>query len=438
MQGTKLRLVSIFNLPDGESKFIDSLMTIYALSIPFVLALSWFSGYYGESISETISYLTLDGHCDLSNTGFGDHCFGDFVQPVNDAKNGLYFVANSAPANLLYRLIAFVLGDHHDSQIAMLGNIMLSVIALSIPAILSSLRSKTPLYKCLLLCGPFTYPALIVLDRGNNFGFSIPFVFAFSIFYLQGNDQKAILALIIASFFKPQLLVLLVIYLISRKAWRFIQGVRLGLALHLAASWIIEPDLILGLKTYISQLNAYGTYINVNDNSVPNLSISKSLRDLVELLPFAVGDNTIGQIVRYPTQIGLFIFCLIAILLWRNYRRITKLEQLTILLPLSVMFPGVVFPYYLAIVLVVIAIHIVNVGEPDLFFSDSLRRIRRQKYADFSFLIALTLSICPFVLPGSSTDGRQLTTFSLITLAWINFLASKLIVIEARKLPSQT
>jgi hypothetical protein len=433
-----VQLVSVFSLPEKESKFIDSLMTIYAISIPFVLALSWFSGYYGEYISETISYLTQDGNCNVSNTGFGDHCFGDFVSPVIDAKSGLYFVGNSAPANLLYILIAFLLGDHHPAQIAIIANIVFSVIALSIPAIFSSLRSKTPMYKCLLLCGPFTYPALIVLDRGNNFGFSIPFLFAFSIFYLQGDDQMALCALIIASIFKPQLLVLLVVYLISRKTWHFIQGVRLGLALHLAASWIIEPNLILIVKTHIRQLSSYGTYIGLDDNTVSNLSISKSLRDMVGFLPFAVADNIMGQIARYPSQIGLFIFCLIAALLWRNYRRITKLEQLTILLPLSVMFPGVVFPYYLAIVLVVVAIHIVSVDMPDPFFSDSFRRIRGQKYANCSFMIALTLSICPFVLPGSAVDGRQLTTFSLISLAWLNFVTSKLVVAEARKIPRQT
>jgi hypothetical protein len=425
-------------MPDRESKVIDSLMTIYAISIPFIIALSWFSGYYSEYISETISYLRQDGNCDISNTGFGNHCFGDFVSPLFDAMGGRYFVTNSAPANLLYNLIASVFDVQRFTQIAILGNVIFSVIALSTPAIWSSVRSNTPLYKCLLLCGPFTYPALIVLDRGNNFGFSIPFLFAFSFFYLQGNDRKAVCALIIASIFKPHLLVLLVLYLISRKSWYFFQGVRLGLALHLTAAWIIEPNLVLALKTYIRQLYTYGSYVDIDDKTVVNLSISRSLRDLVELFPFAVGDDIVGQIARFPSQIGLFIYCLIVVLLWRNYRRITKIEQLTILLPLSVMFPGVVFPYYLAIVLVVIAIHIVNVDEPDPFFSDSLSRIRGQKYANFSFLIALTLSICPFVLPGSSTDGRQLTTFSLITLAWLNFIASKLIVAEARKLPSQT
>jgi hypothetical protein len=49
-------------------------------------------------------------------------------------------------------------------------------------------------------------------------------------------------------------------------------------------------------------------------------------------------------------------------------------------------------------------------------------------------MIALTLSICPFVLPGSAVDGRQLTTFSLISFAWLNFVASKLVVAETRKI----
>jgi hypothetical protein len=425
--------VSHFYSLKKETKFEDSLLTIYAIAMPLAISLWWFSGYYGQHFSEAISFLIRDGHCDTSVTGFGNHCFGDFVYSVTEAKNGLYFVANSAPANLFYILVANAIDSPFSTSVAILGNLILTVISLSAPAIWSSLYSKTSLYKCLLLFGPFSYPALTVLDRGSNFGFSVPFLLAFSVYYLQGNNRKAVTALVVSSIFKPHLLVLLVLFLITRKSWYFFRGVRLGLALHLTASLIIQPDLVLAVKQHILQLSSYGAYVPLDDNTFSNLSIAKMLRDLVNLLPSTGADSLINHIEKFPTQIGLFVFCLVSLLLWRNHEFVTKREQLTILLPLSVVFPGVAFAPYLSIVLIVIAIQIIEVDKSCRTFPGPLRQTRVETYSNYSLLIALSLSICPLVLPGSYIDGRQISTFPLITFAWINFVLSKLAASETKK-----
>lgn len=409
---------------ESEVNFVDRLLTIVSFLMTISVASWWVSGYFGEHFSEAVSFLIKDGHCDPVVNGFGNHCFGDFVSPMNEAQKGLFFIANSAPANLIYDFIDYLVGDQPVPRSVTIGYLVLMLVGLSYPVIWSSLHTRTPFYKCLILCGPLTIPGLAVLDRGNNFGLAIPFLLAFAILFIQGKDKKATGFLIIASIFKPHLLVLLVIFLINQKIWHFARGACYGLALHLSASLVYQPNPLKALETHWHQLSAYGTYVSLDNPIVANISIAKGFNTLFKSMHIFSSSELISVIQKDPTKVGLGVFCISTLLMWKDREHLTKTEQLTILLPLSVMFPGTTFLPYLAFVLVIVPIQLMSKAISVSVSEDSRSLLRLDKYVDISLLFAISLSLCPLILPNSSVGGRQLTTISLIPLVWIQFIAS--------------
>lgn len=408
-------------------------MTIVSLMMPIVVVTWWVSGYFGEHFSDSISYFINDGHCDIAVNGFGNHCFGDFISPITEAKNGVFFIANSAPVNLIYDLVHYLIGDQPVPRSVTVGYLVLLLAGLSYPVIWSSLHTRAPLYKCLILCGPLTIPGLSLLDRGNNFGLAIPFLLAFAIFIIDGNDNKAMVFLIIASIFKPHLLLLLVIFLANRKIWPFARGACYGLALHLGASLVYQPNIFKAFETHWQQLNSYGTYVSLDNPDVANISIAKGLYDSLKFLQIFDASELLNIIEKNPTLIGLIVFCLTTVLMWKNREYISRSEQLMILLPLSVLMPGVTFLHYLPFVLILIAIQLSDLEQTDFVSYRSGRLLRWDKYVDASLLVAISLSLCPLILPNSSGGGRQLGTISLIPLVWTEFIVISLVRSILRK-----
>jgi hypothetical protein len=398
--------------------------------MPIAVASWWWSSFFGVHFSEGISFLRKDGHCVSSVNGFGIHCFGDWISPVTEAQNGVFFIANSAPVNLLYSSIAYIVGEQAVPRSATIAYLFLLTVALSVPIIWVFFSSKIPLYKCLIVCGPFTLPGLTILDRGNNFGFAIPFLLAFAIFFLQGNEDKAIFFLIVSSIFKPHLLVLLVVFLINRKIWYFVRGTCFGLTLHLAASLVYQPNPLKAIQTHFNQLVSYGTYVPLDRLDVSNISIAKGFHTLVSV---GIGPKEwMSQIQKFPTQIGIIVLCVATFLIWKNHEYISKTEQLTILLPLSVMFPGVTFAPYLGFVLIVAAIQLKNTAA---FIDNSHIKelVQLDRYVDFSLIVAISLSLCSITLPFSSGDVGIFSTISFVPLVWIHFIVLSLLRANRRK-----
>ena len=413
--------------------FVELLLTVVAILMPLSVLSWWLSGYFGEHFSEAISFLIKDGNCDLWVNGFGNHCFGDFVSPLNEARGDVFYVANSAPANLLYDLISYFVGDQPVPRVVIIGYLIVMSIGLSCPVIWSSFRTRTPLYKCLILCGPFTIPGLAILDRGNNFGLAIPFLLGFAICFIQGKDEKSVAFLIIASIFKPHLLLLLIVFLVNRKIRPFVRGICFGIILHLVASLVYQPNPLKAIQTHLHQLSSYGTYVALDNPVVANISMAKGFNTLLELTHVLSSSKLTTMVQKNPTALGFIVFFVTSLLIWKDRAHLTKTEQLTILLPLTLLLPGTTFLPYLGFILIIVPIQLMPTGILVDSFSDSKHLLLLDKCVDTSLIFAISLSLCPLILPNSSGDGRALSTISMIPLVWILFVTSSLVRSGLRK-----
>jgi hypothetical protein len=209
-----------------------------------------------------------------------------------------------------------------------------------------------------------------------------------------------------------------------------VRGTCFGLTLHLAASLVYQPNPLKAIQTHFNQLVSYGTYVPLDRLDVSNISIAKGFHTLVSV---GIGPKEwMSQIQKFPTQIGIIVLCVATFLIWKNHEYISKTEQLTILLPLSVMFPGVTFAPYLGFVLIVAAIQLKNTAA---FIDNSHIKelVQLDRYVDFSLIVAISLSLCSITLPFSSGDVGIFSTISFVPLVWIHFIVLSLLRANRRK-----
>jgi hypothetical protein len=221
--------------------------------------------------------------------------------------------------------------------------------------------------------------------------------------------------------------------LFNKRIVPFVHGICLGIGLHLSASLVYQPNPLKAIQTHLQQLSSYGTYVSLDNPVVANISVAKGLDTLLKLTHVFRSTELVKIVQANPTALGLTIFCVASLLIWKDHAFLSKSEQLTILLPLTVMLPGTTFLPYLAFTLVVVPIQFLPTGISVGSSGDSRQLSRLDKYVDASLIFAISLSLCPLILPNSSGDGRQLSTISLIPLVWIFYVASCLVRSGLRK-----
>lgn len=417
----------------NPSRLAVSILTMTSILLPFNVLLWWWSSYYGEHFPEAVSFLSDDGHCNPSTQGFGVHCFGDFISPLKEAASGGYFVANSAPANLLYevttKLIKF--DSSQSVRVAVLAYLSLSILALSVPAIWSYRRTRHHVFFSLLCCGPLTYPALTTLDRGNNIAFSVPFLMAFVVRIADGEYRKAIIPLVIASVFKPQFLVLLVLLLLNKQMAQFIRGSVLGMGLHIACILRYEQNPFNGIRKFASQLLTYGSdYVSLDAPVVSNVSIAKSFYVFASRTPGFMRHGLMSFIAFYGSILGAIALLIVMVFLWKNRTQISRTQQITAFFPLVFLFPAITFSPYLVFCLVLVAARLIEASEPPPNYTSEQEPVLLNSLKRGSFLIAVALTLFPLIIPGTSSDGKQITTLNLIPVSWL--LVSALSIIPDR------
>lgn len=402
----------------GDDSFASTLFRAISIMVPLNVFLWWISSYFDEHFPAAISFLAEDGHCEPSTQGIGTHCFGDFIAPMKEAHQGVSFIANSAPANFLYEIGTAFVDVTGPTRIALAVYLIVSILSLAAPAWWVYKKTQIRLPYIFLLCGPLTYPALAVLDRGNNIAFAIPFLTSFCFNYVEGKHRKSTFALIAASTFKPHLLALFIVYLSDRKFSEFCRGLISGLVFHLVFILRYEPNVILGIKKYIQQLSTYSSYVPLDHPTVSNVSIAKGVHSLAKIFPKSIEDPIVGFVSLYSTWVGLAFLVAVCLGLWLRKSHLSKTDQIIMVLPIVVLVPGVTFAPYLSCVLVVIAIKLAE-GNKTLPARRNNSLISYFQEKNTALLIAVVCTMFPVIIPGTSGDGKQLSSMSIIPLSWM-------------------
>jgi hypothetical protein len=356
--------VNTFRNPDGKSpKTLDSNFLLFPLvALAFSQLLGFFlSSYFQIKLTETLIFKVEDGWCDLETQGIGSHCFGDFSSFMSSQFNAPWTNSNTAypPFSIIFFLFfKFVYMLSNESNLALFGYLLLLLASLLLP-VFYFVRSGMPKLHVTVLSVFFLLlaPALMVIDRGNNIGFSVPLIFFAYIFAIQKKYSHFQFAILFLTLLKPQFALMGVFLLIMNQKRTFLIYL-LNTTLGYSISFLLfgPQDFVKNIASWLLNLFDYQSYVDMPTVFPTNLSFS----NLFSLFLFVIGkgSDAFGEFSsraiadsRVFSVTSLAFLVIILCLIYRKRHSMNEIQILTSILIVIIMTPTVSFSYYLALLL---------------------------------------------------------------------------------------
>lgn len=355
---------------------VNTLIAIALLLWTVAIPAWWIqAGYQGVAVTEKLSFNVSDGWCDPVVQGVGRHCFGDFQTPqkVFDSAETLTY----SNTDLLYPPSGFapfvlVRWISETLDLSDVGSLWLylglSWAALSVPALVI-LFTRSIRHRLVLgfLIGPSSLPALMVLDRGNNLAFAIPFIFLYGVLAKNQRYVAASLSLAIVASFKPQLIVLFLL-LIGLRQFRALLVGTLATGGLLALGFSVWPGTpIDNFRSWIRALMRYENYQPISAEYPANLSASRAVFQLSQIT---------GMDFLYHPSFRLVVLLLVVATCVFRGRSMNFASLFFIVALCSFLVPDLSYHYYLAIIIPLAAILVMSESDSQKFsswFSDQVQ-----------------------------------------------------------------
>jgi len=375
---------------DPKSTFMTVAILLWTMVIP-----AWWvqGGYEDIAITEKLAFFVWDGWCDPVAQGVGRHCFSDFQTP---------FLGINSPTPLSYAnervfypppaLLPFVVVDWISEVLNFSGRATLwlylscSALALSVPAIFILLTKNSQRLPLAYLLGPSSLPALLVLDRGNNLAFTIPFIFLYGALARNKRYVIASIALAFAVVVKPQF-VLLYLVLLGLRQFRAVLVGALASSSLLVVGFVAFPgSLPDNLQGWIRNSFTFQELGPPIAEYPANLSAARAAFQFSQI----TGINFIQH-----QQLGLAVLLIVFITILFRGRHLNLTALFFSAAVCSFLVPGTSYHYYLAVILPVTAIFVTSEASA----KGSRHWISDQIFAVFA---ALTLVPLPIAIGQSS------------------------------------
>jgi hypothetical protein len=363
----------------------------------------------GLKIAEISSFYTEDSHCVEVTALTKIHCFGDFGYAIEIVRSGKSVWNNDfsnpyPPINFqLYLFFSYVAW-----KVGYLFSLVLYLIsliaAMTIP-FLHALKKEKPAHKILVIstCVFASLPFLIVLDRGNNNVWSLPFIYFFIAARYDKVPKKydfVFAALAIA--FRPQNLILIAIFLSNREFKKIVKTLSLSSLISILSfiAWDFSKTLS-NMKDQIDQIIRYSS--GIPGIWPPSLSFSRGLKTITEIFDVGASDWVLKNI---GYAIGALL--IIKLLILKNKYQDSQILILT--LPLIFLLPALSWYYYASVLLVILA--------TTFLLGTTLEEVGLgSKKRGYLFLTAMVVTMSPICLP--IWEGQYNVVQVFVPIIWI-------------------
>lgn len=313
-----------------------------------------------------------DGNCVSGASGFGNHCFGDYGATINlirEVSNPWFegsALGHYPPINvILFRFFS-------DIQTTFSHTFALSLYLLTL--LLSGLF---PIWRAsrkydsqqrqsyIIFLGVLALPLLAAIDRGNPAVWAIPFLYLAVTRLLEGRLNSSIVFLGIAIAIRPQLVIFLILFLLSRKYLAFLKTITLAVILYILSFsiYLLSFD-FKTLVIYFQNTRQYGS--GIPGMWPPNLSLARGLKVFLEWFSIEANDNRIILI-----SIFLIVCVLFCLFFLREPFRVRN--SIILLIPLIFLSAPMTWYYYGAFLSIALAILIKErVHVDELFHQQNL------------------------------------------------------------------
>ena len=332
---------------------------LYIIVVAFGLLIT---SYLGLSYSESISAAADDDWCSSKIEGVGIHCFSDFYQISQFSKLEIPWL-NGTPYTPVSIFIMKIISNDFFISISMklplLINQSLLIICFLFPFVhhWKSLNIRERYSnKFLLIILGFSTPVLMTFDRGNSVYLLFPFLyFIFKGFLLENYMQVAIL-IGLAGIIRPQIMVLLLIFL-PMINWKAIIMSFGTFTVGLLTSFFLFPgNIFTNAARWLQNISSYQTYTDIP--SLRNYSFANFIGLLKGFFEIVLQNKPLTEAFRPPissnyVSIISVIFLSISViwlLILRN--NLTRFEILFICSLVTILTPGTSFGYYLILLII--------------------------------------------------------------------------------------
>ena len=405
---TRSVVKKVINCSPG-STLINVSVALWVAVIP-----TWWiqAAYRGVPVTEVLSFLVRDSHCDAKVQGIGQHCFGDYYQPRTLVMVSENFIDNSAYSAVANFPFVITLWLENILNLSPRGGLLTylaaSCIALCVPAFYAlSRNSALPRLVVLLVLGVSALPVLITLDRGNNIAFVVPLLMGYVALSREKRYDIAAVCLALACAIKPQLLLAYVL-LLGLRQWRaLVLGAVTFLSVTFTGFLVWPGDRMANIQEWVRGLLFFNTYgSGVLDNDFPqNLSAGRAIVQLSNLI----------EIPKPPTAfIGIVTLIIVVSTCFYRGKKLNfvVLASLSLLLPVQV--PSLSYSYYLVVVLPIAALL--------LTARESETGVHRQ-IPLLAVAVAVAVSIVPLPIAVGKTGGTFTPCFSGIVWLIVSVVA---------------
>ncbi|OYN74362.1 hypothetical protein CG716_28840 [Mycolicibacterium sphagni] len=207
-----------------------------------------------------------------------------------------------------------------------------------------------------LACGAATFPALLVIDRGNSVGLAAPVLLVFLIALCRRHWRLVAIMVVLAALVKPQFAVLAAVLFAARQ-WRFGAAAVAGVVLSNLAAYLLWPrdfpgTIVQSISTILGSDSSYSFA------EWSNVSFANGLLAIPEAIAMAVTGHPIpDHVVDGPGRlVGYVVLVVVVAAVVALGRRISPVMAGVALTATAALFPAVTYRYYLVFVLPIAAL----------------------------------------------------------------------------------
>jgi hypothetical protein len=334
-----------------------SLMGSYISSI-------FLSSYFQLNLTESLIFNVSDGWCNPQNQGIGLHCFGDFYAGMQaDYENPWRDSITAYPpfSLIFFKLLQSIYLMTGYSNIILYLYLTALSLALAFPVLhlffTKRVKSKKLCISMLFVVFSLA-PSLMVIDRGNNIGFAVPFIYLAYISLIHSKDSSFLFFTAFLCLWKPQLGILAFSFILAGKyRWFFRWILFTGLGYLMAFSFFGLDNIFTNFRYFCKNLIGYQGYVSIpgyfpsNWSFVNFVSIMIDLPEVIFSVP-SVSFSQAPKLIAESLSIisGAFLVVSLLVLFFRR-KEFSSIEVFALLSMISFLTPSVTFSYYLSLLL---------------------------------------------------------------------------------------
>ena len=419
-----------------------SFIAILAVGSYYDQPITQIFGYnvYDQAITHSVSSEIDEEHCQITKHGFGQHCFSDFILPMDFINEpNLWSKGYYSPTGFIPHVISNELKKLIGHRPTLLIYLTLLLFSLLTPALYVYKRRESSNQSVLpfLIIGITSVPVIFTLDRGNSVGFVVPWLLIFATRLRKNPDWVVTASIIASAAIRPQFALLAIGLLAFVQIKQFIYSVVGSIAINLLPFFIITSNPVSNIKLWLTGLTGYATD-GRNGSDIPGdqypvvLSFGKAVFNLLNIMKFY---STAQKMLGNASMLSFVCLVLSCVVVFICRKHMTPMIAVVISLILPTIIPPMTFGYYSVFVLVIAAriMTLNGVKSQAHHFETSTTK----SHTIWLWLLTLATAFSLAPLPFAEEVGRNSIPLELFGLVWSSVLFGSLLLLIIKFMSSE-